>query len=183
MKRKTTKEILAESFRELAADYPVDKITIQKIVDNCDYSPATFYRHFKDKYDLIAWDYVYHTSKIMDKVGSGGYEWKDTLTDGMKYFLDNKEYIQNLLQNTGGHDAFFHYFSEANIRHLTKCVKKHLGQEKFDRDVELLIRIYCLGTVEITCQWLLDEIKCESANLIELYEKALPPMLRDILCK
>ena len=38
MKRKTTKEILAESFRELAENRPVDKITIKEIVDNCDYS-------------------------------------------------------------------------------------------------------------------------------------------------
>ncbi len=41
MKRKTTKEILTESFRELAENRPVDKITIKEIVDNCDYSPAS----------------------------------------------------------------------------------------------------------------------------------------------
>ena len=58
MKRKTTKGILAESFRELAEGQSVDKITVQEIVDNCDYSTATFYRHFKDKYDLIAWNYA-----------------------------------------------------------------------------------------------------------------------------
>lgn len=45
MKRKTTKEILAESFHELAELKPIDKITIQDIVDNCGYSPATFYRN------------------------------------------------------------------------------------------------------------------------------------------
>ena len=67
MKRKTTKEILAESFRELAENHPVNKITIQEIVDNCDFSPATFYRHFRDKYDLIAWDYVHRTTEIMKK--------------------------------------------------------------------------------------------------------------------
>jgi len=55
MKRKTAKEILTESFQELAAEKGIDKITIQEIVDNCGYSSATFYRHFKDKYDLIAW--------------------------------------------------------------------------------------------------------------------------------
>ena len=41
MKRKTAKEILAESFRELAETVPIDKITIKDIVYNCDYSPAT----------------------------------------------------------------------------------------------------------------------------------------------
>ena len=32
MKRKTTKELLSESCRELAETHPVDKITIQEIV-------------------------------------------------------------------------------------------------------------------------------------------------------
>ncbi len=35
MKRKTAREILAESFREVAEKKPIDKITIRDIVDNC----------------------------------------------------------------------------------------------------------------------------------------------------
>ncbi len=54
MRRKTAKELLAESFFELSKSKNVDKITVQDIVENCGYSPATFYRNFKDKYDLIA---------------------------------------------------------------------------------------------------------------------------------
>ena len=57
MKRKTAKEILSDSFRELAQVKPVDRITVKDITDNCGYSPATFYRQFKDKYDLIAWEF------------------------------------------------------------------------------------------------------------------------------
>ena len=73
MKRKTAKELLAESFRELSATKTVDKITIQDITDNCGYSPATFYRNFKDKYDLIAWDYSQQISKLMKGVVNNEY--------------------------------------------------------------------------------------------------------------
>ena len=55
MKRKTTKEILSESFQELAAEMRIDKITITEITSNCGMSQPTFYNHFKDKYDLIVW--------------------------------------------------------------------------------------------------------------------------------
>lgn len=48
MKRKTSKEILAEAFREVAEGKPVDAITVKDITENCGYSPATFYRQFKD---------------------------------------------------------------------------------------------------------------------------------------
>ena len=65
MKRKTTKEILAESFRELARSKPVDKITVPDIIKNCGYSKTTFYRLFKDKYSLMAWDYAQKLQEIV----------------------------------------------------------------------------------------------------------------------
>ncbi len=183
MKRKTTKEILAESFRELAKSRQADKITVQEIVDNCDYSPATFYRHFKDKYDLIAWDYVHQTTEIMNKIGKNEYEWKDTLWDAMEFYLKNKEYIQNLIINTSGHDAFIRYMSEANINHLTKHILKLSGQEQLDDDTAIHVRVYCCGMVQTVCEWLLDNIKCDSDHLAELLEQALPPPLSRILYK
>ncbi len=181
MKRKTTKEILAESFRALAENRPVDKITIQEIVDNCDFSPATFYRHFGDKYDLIAWDYVHRTTEIMNKIGKDEYEWKDALWDGMVFYLNNKEYIRNLIKNTSGHDAFVRYMSEANIDHLTKYILKLSGQKQLDDDTAIHIRVYCCGTVQTICEWVLDNIKCDPDHLAALFEQALPPPLGRIL--
>ena len=63
MNKKTTADILAESFQEIAEQKNVNRITINDIVKNCGFSPATFYRHFRDKYDLIAWVYGKKASK------------------------------------------------------------------------------------------------------------------------
>lgn len=95
MKRKTTKEILAESFREVAETRPVDKITIQEIVDNCNDSPATFYRHFKDKYDLIAWDYVNRSNEIMDKVGINDSSGSGIIANGVPTYMLPKEWYKD----------------------------------------------------------------------------------------
>jgi len=67
VKRKTAKELLAESFRELAQDRDIDKITVQNIAKNCGYSIATFYRQFRDKYDLIAWDYARDVQLLLEQ--------------------------------------------------------------------------------------------------------------------
>jgi hypothetical protein len=42
MKRKTAKEILSDSFRELAETKNIDKITVKDITDNCGYSQQRF---------------------------------------------------------------------------------------------------------------------------------------------
>ncbi|MBQ9189963.1 MAG: TetR family transcriptional regulator, partial [Clostridia bacterium] len=102
MKRKTAKDILAESFRELAERTSVDKITIKDITDNCGYSPATFYRQFRDKYDLIAWQHTRSVADIMGRIDGDGYPWKQTLLDGMRGFWDEREYLGNLFLHTSG---------------------------------------------------------------------------------
>lgn len=181
MKRMTAKELLAESFRELAQTKPIDKITIKDITENSGYSPATFYRQFSDKYDLIAWDYVHRTTAIMDKVGVNEYQWRDTLYDGANFWQENKEYIKNLLKHTRGHESFVRYLSEANTKHLTKCVLKLTGKKKLDRATEVYIRVYCYGTVQTVCDWILDRIDMDINQLSELFEKALPEPLKTML--
>ena len=68
MKRKTAREILVDAFREVAGSKDVDKITVKDITENCGYSTATFYRHFRDKYDLIVWSYTQAVTATMKKV-------------------------------------------------------------------------------------------------------------------
>ena len=181
MKRKTAKEILAESFRELAETVPIDKITIKDIVYNCDYSPATFYRHFKDKYDLIAYDYVQRTSEIIAKFDTEGYEWKQIVTDCMRFFDKNRKYMKNLLLNTKGMDSFVRYFADANIGHITECILKNSSMKELSHDLEVYVRVYIFGTVQLTCQWLLGEFDSTADHLAELFEKAVPEPLKEYL--
>lgn len=57
--KKSSKELLAESALEMISKYPVDKISVLEIARNCNVSTRTFYNHFRDKYDLIAWSSIY----------------------------------------------------------------------------------------------------------------------------
>ncbi len=181
MKRKTAKEILAKSFREVAEKKPIDKITIKDITDNCGYSPATFYRQFSDKYDLIAWDYVYRTTKIMDKVGVDDYTWSNTWSDAFRFFEENLYYLKNLLQHTNGHDSFVRYMSAANTEHLSGCIRQINGLDKFDDDLMIYIQTYCYGTAQIACEWILGNVKPNGQHLAEIFEKALPEPLKEYL--
>ena len=47
--------LLAENFKELACQRPIEKITIKEITDRAGVIRPTFYNHFQDKYELLEW--------------------------------------------------------------------------------------------------------------------------------
>ena len=180
MKRKMAKEILAESFREVAINKSIDKITIQEIVDNCGYSPATFYRNFKDKYDLVAWDHTRGVQSIMEKIDSE-YTWRQSLEDGAEWFYAQKDYLANLIAHTSGHDSFVRYMIEINFDALTKYIISTGKTKKLTAKEELYARLYCLGTVSITCEWILGKHHITPQEMAEIYENSLPWPLKGYL--
>ena len=183
VKRKSAKELLGESIRELAESRPVDKITIQEIGDNCGYSSATFYRHFRDKYDLIAWEYAQGTARIMDRIDHKEYVWEQTLMDGVLRFQKEKNYLKNLFLHTSGHDSFVRYMTEINQKALTKHILSVNGLECIDQITKMYIRIYCLGTVNLTCDWILGKYDAAPEELAEVFLNSLPQPLHPYLMK
>lgn len=61
-KREETKEKLVISFKDLSLKKPIQKITIQEIVEGAGVIRSTFYNHFQDKYQLLEWIF---TEKVL----------------------------------------------------------------------------------------------------------------------
>ena len=181
MKRKTAKEILTESFQELAAVKDIDKITIQEIADNCEYSPATFYRHFKDKYDLIAWEYTREVAEIVDQTSSDDYQWKQTLYDAACLYKKNKEYLVNLLQHTSGHDSFIRYMTEINCASLENYILSVNGNQQLTHEEMMYVKLYCHGFVGLACEWILGQISTTMEEIAVVYENSIPDPLKRYL--
>ncbi|MBR1763866.1 MAG: TetR/AcrR family transcriptional regulator C-terminal domain-containing protein [Ruminococcus sp.] len=182
MKRRTTKDILAESFLELAEERRIDKIRISDITDNCGMSAPTFYNHFKDKYDLIVWIHTDRVGEIMSKIDKNGYRWKDTLLEGARYYYDNRSYIINALKHTSGQDSFVGYVTKNNIRVLANEVRRKLMTEYLPSEIFGLIKVYVYGTVHFMLDWLVEDTALTPEQVAQLWEEALPEPLRRYLC-
>ena len=181
MKRKNAKELLAESFRELAQTKNINKITIQEIVSNCGYSPATFYRQFQDKYDMIAWDYAQGIARIMSRIAKEEDGWRKALLDAALHYQAEKEYLSNLLLHTSGLDSFVRYMCEINYDALEKHIMAVSGQKNLDEMTRMYIRTYCLGTVNLSCEWILGRYQAGPEKLAQVFAHSMPEPLRQYL--
>lgn len=55
VQKETIDILLAESFKELACQQAIEKITIKAVTDKAGVIRPTFYNHFQDKYELLEW--------------------------------------------------------------------------------------------------------------------------------
>ena len=84
-----TKELLAQSLTELMVTTPLEKISVNDIVEHAGVGRNTFYYHFEDKFDLVNWYFQSGATQFL--VTRGHYaSWSTLLTDLEEYLLQNK---------------------------------------------------------------------------------------------
>ncbi len=178
IQQKNTKNLIAETFKQVALKKSVEKITVKEIAKKSSITTQTFYNHFRDKYDLMAWIYSTEVEKIILKIDGEKFFWRDALSDTLEYLQANKNFMQNLIFNTGGQTSFINYMAQFNIKILSNYIKRSQQIETIPPDLEICIKFYCYGTVCIICEFLAKDFP---ANFVELLANALPEPLKKFL--
>jgi probable dihydroxyacetone kinase regulator len=98
--KREVKTLLAESFKELALEKPVEKITIKEITDRAGVIRVTFYNHFQDKYELLEWicrEEVLAPVRIL----LGNNMQREAVTFIFTAILKNKEFYSHVARTKG----------------------------------------------------------------------------------
>ncbi|MBR5914316.1 MAG: TetR/AcrR family transcriptional regulator C-terminal domain-containing protein [Selenomonadaceae bacterium] len=177
----STKDIFAQSLKKLSNKKSFKKISVKDIVNDCGLSKTSFYNHFRDKYDLIAWIYSTDAEKIMRKVDYKNYVWKNTLADWIIYSIENKNFLKNLILNTSGQDSFINYVANVNIKIMSDYIKRSQKIENLPTDIEISVKVYCYGTVCTLCEMILKDFPIPTEDFIKFLENALPEPLKKFL--
>ena len=176
-KKQTTKDLLAESLRELTEKMPFERITIKDIVQNCDLSSTTFYHHFKDKYELVEWIYKKDSKQFIEKI-SDSYTWKDAALETIYAFHREIDYYRSYFRSGN-------YIDNLNMitySHAIDTIKKLHGEESITDDVRFLLQLYFTGVTKMTVEWILNENTDISPEVFtNRLMDAMPDKIRQLL--
>ena len=181
MRKQTTKDVIARALVELSATKSIDKITIQEITKKCGLTKTTFYNHFQDKYDLVVWAYAEPVRDIAGRAGSEGYTLGSAIYDILCYFDENKKFILNALKNTSGQNYFLHYVARVHFTILRDFVTAKNGFADVPKRLEVLLKLYAYGTVQMVCEWLLDMMPIPAEEFAVFLEAGVPEEMKPYL--
>ncbi len=167
-----TKLWIAEKMKALMAKKSLDKIRVTEICREAKIERPTFYYHFKDKYDLVAWIFVHNTLDldIIDVKSAA-----DNIRSMKQEYLFYKRAYEDKSQNELW--MYMHrYFTEG----YTEVAKKRLGTEKLDDQLNYSIRMYCYGAVWMSREWILNDNTTPAETVIQMMFNTMPQSLWNI---
>ena len=66
-----TKIMFAEQLEDILRTIPLEKVRVVDLCKRCGATPPTFYYHFHDKYELVAWIFLHDFADICGNKAPG----------------------------------------------------------------------------------------------------------------
>ena len=168
-----TKMWIADKMREIMKHKSIDKIRVTEICKSAGIERPTFYYHFKDKYDLVAWMFctdAYGTDLTSVSSAAAG------MNRMKQEILFYKRAYEDSSQN-----ALWHYMLEYFVRRYTELVKEKLGADLLGTQLAYSIRFYCMGAVGMTQEWVLNDNITSAETVVQMMFNSMPENLHRIL--
>lgn len=107
-----TKLMFAEKLEEMLREMPMEKVRVVDLCRRCDTIPPTFYYHFHDKYELVAWIFLYDfTSVYGDK--DPGFNVERIILN-LNRMNERRKFYQKAY-NDHSQNAINHYIQQFNV--------------------------------------------------------------------
>ncbi len=167
-----TKLWIADKMKDLMKNKPIEKIRITEICEAAEIERSTFYYHFRDKYELVAWIF-FQAADRTDIIDS-----KDAAA-AMKQMKNDMLFYKRAYEDTS-QNALWQYMLEYFVQKYTLLAKETSGKEVLDTELLFSIRLYCYGAVGMTKEWVLQDNLTSAETVVSMMLRSMPQNMRDI---
>lgn len=177
MSRDITKQHITDCFNVLFRKYPIDRITINMIIESAGVSKSTFYRHFLDKYDVMNYNY----KRVLDEIFryNACKSWNELFTSILSFIEKDIDRIRNAFLCLGANSYDKFVFDYSFNRMNEKCIEKHGRALSEDEIYTAKIIIYgCLYAVK---DWTFSDKRISKEELAAQIDNAVPQKYKILL--
>lgn len=167
-----TKLWIADKMRELMKHKSIDKIHVTEICKAAEIERPTFYYHFRDKYELVAWIFFHKAVETnIISVESSAKAMSQMKNDMVFYKRAYEDSSQN---------ALWRYMVEYFTASYSDLAKEKLGTNMLDTQTAYSIRLYCMGAVGMTREWVLNDNITSAETVVQMMFNSMPENMRKI---
>lgn len=174
MKNEETLLLFAKAIKSLIKTQPLDKITVTDIVFQAGKTRQTFYRHFQDKYDLVNWYFEKLVLKSFEEMRQGG-SLQEALN--LKFaFIEQEHAFFKEAFKSNDYNNLIHCDFCCIYDFYKKFIYKKTGKD-LSKDIDFLLNMYCRGSVDMTVDWVLNDMPIKKEEIVQYLMDAIPDKL------
>ncbi len=167
-----TKLWIADKMRELMKHKSIAGIRVTEICRTAGIERPTFYYHFKDKYELVAWIFFHQADETNIISAESSAKAMSRMKNDMVFY---KRAYEDSSQN-----ALWRYMVEYFTAGYSELAKEKLGTEMLDTQTAYSIRLYCMGAVGMTREWVLNDNITSAETVVQMMFNSMPESMRKI---
>lgn len=173
------KALMAQALRNLLIQRRLDAITVTDIVNQAKLSRATFYRHFRDKYDLMIWIYRSEIDRIIEE-NPAPEQSVNILIGSCRYLKKNYEYFSTVVKYNGQNS--FIDFVASYVSNVTMYrVLNQFGSDELPEELKFDLEFYCGGTSYVSREWIINGCKGSPEKIAGRIFNCIPLPLKKYL--
>lgn len=148
-----TRDAILNAFNILIEKNDFDKITVQMIIDEAGVGRTTFYRYFKDKYDVMNYNYMRYLQEYLmsGKVQTFEDFFNIMTSEGTEFF----RHIQKIFDSNGA-NSFQNYLYEASF-YAVQMIFAMRGHPQLTPTEYLQYSFLCHGIPYLYESWIKGE--------------------------
>jgi len=167
-----TKIWIADIMKRLMKSKSIDKIRITQICSEAEVERSTFYYHFKDKYDLVAWIF-FHDAFVTDVISV------ESAAQSMNRMRNDFIFYKRAYEDNSQNPLWQYMLEYFDHRYCQEAMRL-LHVDSLDTQTKYSIRLYCYGAVGMTREWLLTDNITPAETVVEMMFQSMPERLRNI---
>lgn len=161
-----TKRALEQSLKNLLLKKPLNKITINDIVNDCGINRMTFYYHFKDIYDLVEWSCREDARRALDENKTHD-TWQQGLLQIFLAVRENKPFILNVYHCV--HREQVERYLAPLVDDLVMGVlnEESAGILVREEDKTFIAQVYSYVLVGLMLDWIKDDMRQDPEEIVD----------------
>lgn len=124
---RNTEKMFAESLKRLLREMPLEKISVQKLADDCGVNRKTFYYHFDNVNDLLGWMLETDATGAFQNIESCN-DPEELLRFCIEYSDQNRRLLKMALQD--GNVGFGHLKLYGGCHRIVRLMAEHAQQKQ-----------------------------------------------------
>lgn len=152
----------------------LDKLTVRDICEEANVSRATFYRHFRDKYDISQWYWNFFAEQSLKKTGIT-LDWYECNLMMLQGFRERFTFFLNSFRSETYNSCREHGY-RCRIAFLRETIASYYGMDLTD-ELEFEIKFFVEAESRAVVDWLREGMPCPAETIAHYIEGCVPPKL------